>query len=113
SVRRLVKSGELPAARVGGSVRIREEALQRFVYEGEQRMASDVSSSLVGNNDFGGGPRDVPISAAFPGNGTATESGPAGGGASWQSWQTGDALVGDEPLVNRQPGHVSGGIRIS
>jgi excisionase family DNA binding protein len=110
SVRRLVKSGELPAAKVGGSVRIREDALQRFVYESEKRMASDVSSSLVGNNDFGGGPRDVPISAAFPGNGAPAESGLSTGGASWQSWQTGDDLVGDEPTVNRQPGHVSGGI---
>ena len=63
---------------------------------------SDVSSSLVGNNDFmKGGAKDLPTSTAFPGN----------SGATWQSWQSGDELVGDEPVPGVVgSGRVSGGI---
>ena len=111
TVRKMVADGELEAIRVRGSVRFEPAAIARYVDEHrmETRM-SDVSSSLVGNNDFGGYSKDLGVSAVSPGIGTATESGPAGGGQAWQRWQTGDDLVGDEPTVNRQPGHVSGGI---
>jgi excisionase family DNA binding protein len=111
TVRRLVKSGELPAARIGASVRIRPEVVRAYVLESEQRM-SDVSSSLVGNNDFmQGGVRPTPVSVAFPGNGAPAETGISTGGQAWQDWQTGDALQGDEPVVGVVgSGRVSGGI---
>jgi hypothetical protein len=79
-------------------------------------MADSVSSSLVGNDDFmRGGPRDVPVSAAFPGNGAPAESGVSTGGQAWQSWQGGDDLKGDEPVTSgvAGSGHVSGGIHVT
>jgi excisionase family DNA binding protein len=115
TVRRLVKSGELPAARIGASVRIRPEVVRAYVLESEQRM-SDVSSSLVGvaTNDFlKGGSRPTPTSVAFPGNGAASESGPfATGGQAWQgNWQATDAVFDDEPVTGVvASGRVSGGI---
>jgi excisionase family DNA binding protein len=111
TVRRLVKSGELPAAHIGASVRIRPEVVRAYVLESEQRM-SDVSSSLVGNNDFmQGGVRPTPISAAFPGNGAPAESGVSTAGQAWQSWQQGDDLIGDESVVGVVgSGRVSDGI---
>lgn len=64
--------------------------------------AGPVTSSVVGDNDYlAGGPKDA--ANAFPG----------AAGAAWQSWQPDDDLAGDEPTVNGQPGHVSGGIRAS
>jgi excisionase family DNA binding protein len=112
TVRRLVRTGELPAAKIGGARRIRPEAVRDYILESEQRM-SDVSSSLVGNNRFGGGPRDVPTSTAFPGTGASNAAGSTDGpGAAWQSWQGGDDLVGDEPVTSGvvASGMVSGGI---
>jgi excisionase family DNA binding protein len=115
TVRKMVADGELEAIRVRGSVRFEPAAIARYVDEHrmETRMASgDVTSSLVGSNDYmKGGTRETTLSTAFPGNGTATESGPAGGGAAWQSWQSGDDLVGDEPVTGVVgSGRVSGGI---
>jgi excisionase family DNA binding protein len=111
TVRRLVRSGQITAAKVGGSIRIRPEALQQFVNESEKRMADDVSSSIVGSNSFGGYARILPTSAVSPGTGTATEAGEGGGGAAWQTWQPADPFNDDEPVKGTvKSGHVSNGI---
>jgi hypothetical protein len=71
---------------------------------------ADVSSSLVGRNDFQeGGVRPVPVSTAFPGYG----AGAFGDGANWQDWNPTDDMVGDKPVTSgvTGSGHVSGGIR--
>lgn len=64
---------------------------------------SDVTTSVVGDNDFGGGAQEVPQATVFPGY----------SGQTWQGYQSGDDLVGDEPTVNAAPGHVSNGIRVA
>jgi hypothetical protein len=79
-------------------------------------MTDSVSSSLAGTNDYQkGGPPDVPLSSAFPGNGAPAESGLSTGGQAWQDWQGGDDLTDDEPVTSgvTGSGHVSGGIRVT
>ena len=80
TVRRLVRSGQIAGVKVGGQVRIREEALQQFVYEGERRMADQlpIKSGVVGTNDYmQGGAQPDPD--AFPGwNGQTNRVGEGG-----------------------------------
>ena len=65
--------------------------------------AGPVAVSTVGDNDYlQGGPSEA-----------ATEAFPGYAGQTWQGYQPTDDLVGDEPTVNDQPGHVSGGVRAS
>jgi hypothetical protein len=68
--------------------------------------AGPVSTSVVGNNDYlDGGVHDVPVDQVFPS--------PDAYGShqdTWQRWQP--AVSVEEPVVNDQPGHVSGGIRV-
>jgi hypothetical protein len=68
-----------------------------------------MADQTVGNNDFGGYARRVPLTQAFPG--AVPESGTAGEpkGDTWQAWQQGAAMTA-EPTVNTAPGHVANGI---
>jgi len=74
-----------------------------------------IQSGVVGQSDpLDGGSVDTPISAAFPGNGAAAETGISTAGQAWQAgWQAEDMPVLNPSTINSEPGHVSGGIRMS
>lgn len=67
--------------------------------------AGPVAQSVVGDNDYlSGGADTVSQAQAFPGY----------AGQTWQAFQPGDDLAGDEPVMGLEAsGHVSGGIRVS
>jgi hypothetical protein len=74
-----------------------------------------IQSGVVGETDpLDGGALDVPISAAFPGNGAPAETGISTAGQAWQAgWQAEDMPVLNPSTVNTQSGKVSGGIRVT